>query len=164
MKSKITIIDIAKTVEWSKVVKALKYYYPEDKNDYLPVFNKLKTYKKTAPKDSKEKFNIYVSNKKVIEFAKNIKDIVEYYNYYSMSTITPRSRYGCYSMSFRPWKETASLPVAEQTLYHYRLEEIIAHYIWEITFYGTEQDMKKEGKKLFEMEKEAKKQIKSKTK
>ncbi len=133
-----TIREIVKLVEWNDVERAIKYFYPDDKNKYKPVFEKLKTIRARKHKNPKE----------FIEMNAYFEDGLGYYHVATNE----------YSMSFRKWAELANIPIAEDVLKHMTFEAIVAHFIWEITFYGTEADSKKvikEGKKrLKEMKKE----------
>ncbi len=124
-----TIREIAQLVKWKQVKRAIKYFYPDDKNDYEGLFKKIQGMRKRKQKDSEERIEIYAVGE--LESPKE--------RYYSIFT-------NKYSLSFRGWNEIANVPIAETTLEHYELQDILAHFIWEITFYGTEEQMKKEKK------------------
>lgn len=138
---KITIIDIAKVTEWKKVKRALKYYCPKDKSNYEKVFEEIQKYRKRKHKDASECITLEVCG--IVDDLKNAgKD-----NFYTIQTDK-------YSMSFRPWKTLANIPIDEDTLCHHLFEDILAHFIWEITFYGPEKRMNTLAKNLRKTQKE----------
>lgn len=152
---KITILDIIKNLEWKDVKRAIKYFYPDDKNNYESLFYDLQKYKKQPAKRNDEVIMIECNkiNDFTISEKMSIKDIMEQEDYYNICT-------NKYSMSFRSWKELINLPVSIDTLNHYRFVDIICFFIWEITFYGNEKEMKKTGKEIFKTVKTIKKQLK----
>jgi len=150
---KITILDILQQLKWKDVKRDIKYFYPEDKNNYEKLFYDLQKYKKQPAKRNDEVITITCNkiNDFTISEKMSIKDMMEQEDYYSIQT-------NKYSMSFRPWKELVNLPVAEETINHYRFADILAMFIWEITFYGNEKEMKKIGEQMSKQVKEFKKQ------
>lgn len=140
------IIDIAKVVKWVDVKRALDYFYPEDKNNYESLFKKIQKFRKQKQKDKDEVIEIKTHDE-------SFCDTKDFKRYYSVST-------NRYSLSFRPWLKVSNIEISEDTINHYTLPEILAHFIWEITFYGDESSMKKRGKALLDSMKEAKKKLK----
>lgn len=140
----ITIIDIARVVDFKDVKRAIKYYYPTDKNNYESVFEKLKNVKKRKHLDENEflQLNItdincgYFNDNDVKKLLKKLKDFG-----YSIHT----TKYG---LSFMPWSKIANIPIETETLNRYALEDIMAHLIWEITFYGNEKQTQETAKDL----------------
>lgn len=132
MIKKITIITLAKSSDWIRVKKALRYHYPKQKGNYEPVYNKLLKLREEKQKCPGEELEI-ACNKDIFG---DLDD-----SFYSVHT-------NRYSLSFRKWREVSSIPISEDTLNHYKIEEILAHFIWEITFYGDEEQMIKKGKEL----------------
>jgi hypothetical protein len=145
----ITILDIIKIAKWKNVEKAIKFYYPDDKNDYLPIFKKIQKFPKEDQKIKNERIKLTCKDCLIEEdpFEKLYGE-----QYYRMFT-------NKYSLSLRPWKEISNIIISEDTLNHYRFDDIIAHFIWEITFYGDEEEFMKEIK---ETEKEIKQSLKTK--
>lgn len=131
----ITIIDLARAVEWKDVKRTIKYHYPDDKNNYEKLFEEIKRYKKR--KQYNKEF-ITVSVCGMVDVLEEAED-----NYYSIQTDK-------FSLSFRSWKVLARMPIAQNTLDHYLYEDILAHFIWEITFYGDEEKMEKTAEELAE--------------
>lgn len=144
-----TIRDIIQGLKWKDVNNAKKYFYPEDKNNYEPVFRHLLKIKPRKHKDAKEFIELEVVHEALKGFPEE--------HWYDMVT-------NKYSMSFRKWAELANIPISENTLNHYKYEEIIVHFIWEITFYGTEADSMKKAKEIQEIVDDYKRQQKEKKK
>jgi hypothetical protein len=130
-------IDLAKLVKWEDVKRAIKYFYPDDKNNYEDVFNKIRNYKPVKI-NKREFLKIWtwhiVKNNPILD----IEDV-----YYDVCT-------NKYSLSFRDWNEVASLQIEKSTLEHLIPVDIIAHIIWEITFYGDEEQMKNTQKEILD--------------
>lgn len=153
MNNDITIIDISKVTKWKDVKRAIKYHYPSDKNNYEGLFKHLAKMKKVrTPKGE----TIVVSggyNTKADWFQERKKQIfAELQNgydqqYYSIF-IRKENSDSNWSMSFVKWNTLASIPIDFETLKHFTFYDIIAHFIWEITFYGTEKDSQKMAKEL----------------
>ena len=117
-----TIRDIIQDTTWKQVKRAIEYHYPKDTNDYKKLYKQIKKYPKIKHKDKDEYIIVQVN-----QFF-DVKD-----RWIGMHT-------NKYSMSFRPWIELANIPIGKETLDHILIEEIVAHFIWEITFYGSEQE------------------------
>ncbi|MCK4686603.1 MAG: hypothetical protein KAT66_00575 [Candidatus Lokiarchaeota archaeon] len=146
----ITIREIAKGLEWKDVKRSIKYYYPKDRNDYESLFEAIKKYRKRKSKYSKEVIEIDVYNQANVDKIHSIEADIEESYYYIGTNL--------YSMSFRLWRELANIPISKETLEHYLYKEILAHFIWEITFWGTEKKSRKIAKdmqkKVIEIKKE----------
>lgn len=156
--TKLTIIDLVHVVKWEDVKKSIKFHYPTDKNDYKSLFLKLKTFVREEPKH-KEELEVFVfgePSRWPEDFA--LKQIEEE-NYYGIHTVRDKK---AYCMSFRPWKEVANVPISEDTLHHVSFVDIVAHFIWEITFYGNEEEMKEIGKEIENRVEDFKKEMKCK--
>lgn len=112
--------DIALKTTWPEVERALRYFYPEYGTKTMR-----KAYKavREAPKRRRPKEKIVI-----LARGENEWNDTPYYH-----TATDR-----YSLSFRPWAETAVLPFDEETLKHVLPVDALAHFLWEITWYGDE--------------------------
>lgn len=152
-----TIRDIVPHLKWKDVKRAIKYFYPTDKNDYEPVFEQLKIFRKRKHKDLKEFIEVY-SNFDINNVLTS-NTIEEKYNEVCYGMATNK-----YAMDFRGWRGLANIPISEETLKHYTPIEIVAHFIWEITFYGDEKGTAKAGKQVFDAHKEAVKDLAKKAK
>lgn len=131
---KITIRDLVKRVKWEKVQKSIRYFYPGDKGNYLRVFVQIAEMPKRTHRSKDERIQIGVAGMHTLE--EDPED-----RFYNVTT-------NKYSLSFRKWKELANIPLSEDTIRHYKFEDIVALFIWEITFYGTEEDAAKTAKEL----------------
>lgn len=166
----ITIGEVAKLVDWADVKKSLQYHYPHlaKVDNYQDCLKRIVSAKKKKPKKSNERIEIYANSaswggKSDIESSYSIHTIelgTDMGDEWGEKTGQPK----CWSMSFRPWDDLINLKVYDGTFEHYTLTDIVAHFIYEITWYGNEKQMKKQGKKLLGRVKEAKKDLKKRDK
>jgi hypothetical protein len=126
----ITPRELANIIDWSYVQKSLKYYYGGNWSKSEEVFNLIKKTRKQKLKHN-EKLTIKIGG------FRNEEDD-EFYN-----TSTDK-----YSLSFRKWSEIVNIPISQETLSHFKYQEILAHLIYEMTWYGTEKQSLAKGKKL----------------
>jgi len=142
----ITIRDLVKVVKWEEVERAIRYFYPTDKNRYKSVFEYLQKVRKRKASDEKLQIKVYgwLVDEPLGEAVDN--------RGYAIATDK-------YSLSFRKWSELANLPISQDTLDHYMFEEIVAHFIWEITFYGNETQAKETKKEIMGRLKEFKQSV-----
>lgn len=158
----LTIREIAQYVRWKDVKRALHYYYPADKNDYKELFLSLpnRKEKKIGKKflviegginTSGEWFRDYGH-----EYLKDIKTGGEF-QFHGLYILKKGDKSKVtYSCSFVPWDEMVNYPIYPETLRNHLLHEIMAHFLWEITFYGNEKQMEKKGKMLLKASEEIK--------
>lgn len=132
-----TTREILKLVKWDDVEKALKYHYPEDQNDYRPVFLQLKS--KVFEKVKDNYFLVICIGRIDDEFGADES--------YHVSLLEDEETW---SASFVPWKEIVNIPLSENTLRSNTYAEIVAHIIWEITFYGNEEEMNEKKEELMD--------------
>lgn len=141
---KITILDILPLVKWETVQRAITYHYPQDKNKYEGLFRQLKLLSKKTHTDSKEFIEITTGfnfdPKLGPKFWEDLKKGDEEL-YYSIHT-------NKYALSGRKYAELVNIPLSKETLKHYTFEDIIALFIWEITFYGNELETEKVFKEI----------------
>lgn len=147
IKEEPTILELLPYVEWKKVKLALQYYYPDLKvgSNYKSIFEGLKTFKKRKHKDTDEKLEIDAVNDAIYYEDKDM-----WGEWYSIAT----NKFG---LSFRKWQELANIPLSKETIKHYTFTNIFAHFIWEITWYGNEEESLKKGKELKKRVKEIEK-------
>jgi len=155
-KEKKTIIDIIKHCDWKDVKKSLQYYYgytPKKAESYHDVFDHVAGFKKRKYKNHEnEVLEVSICGSKEDYIDEDGLD-----ESYHVATNE-------YSLSFRKWREVSNIVIAGSTLGHFKYHEIVAHFLWEITFYGTEKDMEKTGKELFKTTAKAIKEIKARKK
>ena len=149
-----TIRDIVKITKWKDVKKAYLYYYGKrGLNGLEEIFGLIKTFRKQRPKDNKEFLEIMVGG--------TFLNDPEEDRFYSIHTIKENKE--GYSLSFRKWRELANIPIQEETIRRYKFNEIICHFLWEITYYGYDEGkINKKAKEIFSIHKEAIKDIKPK--
>lgn len=158
-----TIKEIIKNkyVKWEDVKRAIKYHYPTDKNNYEDLFYSLA--KKKALPVSKNDFLVVEGGIKTdTEWFKKygkkfLKDlsIGDEEQYYAIN-IDKRGDDMSWSCSFVPWGQMINIPIHPKTLEYFTMVDIVAHFIWEITFYGDEKEMSKHAKELLKTCKEIK--------
>lgn len=150
----LTMKDLASLTSWKKVKEAIKYYYPEDKSDYEDVFQRICMAPKVRVKKGESirvKGGMYLDwewfkehGKKFLEDVKTGEEEI----YYGID-ITKEGDDTPWSMSFQKWDYLINLPISVDTLTHYTPKDILAHFIWEITYYGNEKQMEKTGKEVW---------------
>lgn len=144
----ITPIDIAEHVKWTEVKNSLLYYYPNFKwgKFYESVFNHLKKYKKAKGFEG-GKLEVLVGG--FLNFEMYLEEDSIHWRFYSIHIKKDKlGDFPSYSMSFVPWIKLANTPFEKETLRRYTYEECMAHFIYEITWYGPEKKMMKEGKEI----------------
>lgn len=138
--SLITMRDLAKVCKWEKVYESMLYHYPDQMKRlrsvkaYKALFYNIPTWKPWRKrKDPEEHIRVRACGE---GYGETLQQLYDEDIYYSINT-------NKYSLSFRPWVELASLPIEPETLKRYTFDDIMAHFLWEITFYGNEKQMKK---------------------
>ncbi len=132
----VTLLDLIKIVEWSDIIRILLAHYPQGNKELEKhAFNIISRIKKIPNKFKTEFIHINL----ILPFLPSEKYLTakedRTHNHYSVST-------NKFSLSFRPWIDVANMPIAYKTLTSYSIEDIVAHILWEITFYGDEEKMK----------------------
>ena len=160
----VSIKDICEWTKWKHVKRALKYFYPTDKNNYEKLFYRFCDMKpaKVEPGDYLNMYGgicvdpKYFFNKWGRKFIEDLKSGDDYV-VYGIDWVRNDKKW---SVSFMPWNYLASLPITVDALGHYSPEDIIAHFLWEITWYGNEKQMAKSKKELMRRVKKVKNIIK----
>ena len=164
----ISVRDILrnKLVKWENVRDAIKYHYPSDKSNYKKLFKELgeKRKKQTA----KGEWLVVESGIDISDDWFKKDGINSFYfeslkggdeeEYYSVNIMKEGEKY-TYSCSFVPWIDMVNFPIHPLTFRHITMTDIVAHLIWEITFYGPEDKMKKQGKELEKISKDIEKKL-----
>ena len=162
--TKITIIDLLSVVSNKEVLRALKYHYPKTKGDPTHTIEGFRKMKKKKTVDG-EWLNVYACGEPSnFDYEKagikhGLKEMHED-NYYGIDIVKEGDTQK-YGMSFMSWKVAGNLPINTDTLSHYTYADIIAHFLWEITWYGNEAETRKTGKKILARTKSAMKKYKS---
>lgn len=158
----ITIRELAAFVKWPEVKRAIKFHYPKDKNDYQPLYTRLGTMRRQKTKAG-QFLEVYGGFDPDNEWsAKLLEDLKkgDESNYYGIH-MKVQGEETNYSISFMKWNYLANMPIHHDTLRHYTFVDILAHFIWEITYYGNEKQTKKHAKEIFSRVKDVQKQLKA---
>lgn len=137
--------ELAQFTTWKEVKRAIKFYYPTDKNDYQDVFERILSTKDRKPDKEGQEIELLCGWEEA--FGETPADA-----YYGIHTTK-------YSLSFQKWDVVFNMPVCEATLKAYRPCDILAHLIWEVTYYGNENKMKKTAKNIFNRVEDIKKVV-----
>jgi len=150
-----TIIELTQKIKFREVGRALKYYYPNPKigkktmNRYKEIMKEVSEYEIKEDKgwyfdvSVVKPFKFYDKNKK--EWVSFIKYGEEFHN---VSGINKKEK-KYYAIEFTPWQKVANYKINPLLFNYYTSAEIIAHFLWEMTFCGFEQKtVQKEVKKL----------------
>lgn len=122
--------EVARLVAWKEVKRAIRYHYPGLKKGGIELcetaYNRLKKMRRSKQ----------INEGEVIEV-----------KFIPISEWTEYPAYACntnqYSLSFRTWAEVGNIPFSDSSVDSYMPEELLTHFIWEITWYGAESDVKK---------------------
>ena len=166
----LTIRDLIPYIKWKEVKHALKYHYPTDHNNYEKLFYQLGKIPKVRVKPNEflkvyggKDLNIpfYAEHpERVQKFLNDVKEGMDDTGYGIHMIKQDDIDNILWSISFIPWKKLANMPISHDTLCHYSFEDIIAHFLCEITFYGNEKQAEKHKNIIFGRMKDVEKQIK----
>lgn len=151
----LTMKDVAKMVSTKELRNALSYQYPDWKvsDKYLKKFHlRIQNAKKTRKsKDSKgDTITFYAVNHL------EVGEVVYHYGVHIKKDGDDTN----WGMSFLPWDFLSTLPVAENNFKNFTMKDMLAHFTWEMTWYGDEEETKKKGKELEKAMKETASEIK----
>ena len=149
---RVTPKDISLMADWDDVKRAIKYHYPDVKypQNYEPVFERIQNATRRKPKKEDP---LVISIGGFRDLKKDEWGCRD--EFYNMSCEE-------YSMSFQPWNKLINTRINKDTLEHYTVEEILAHFIWKISWYGPEEEMKQKRKEIFSAGKECMKELNKK--
>jgi hypothetical protein len=166
----LTIRDLIPCINWIEVKRALRYHYATDHNNYEKLFYRLGKMPKIKVRPN-EKLKIYGGRdlntpfytehpERVQKFLNDVKEMMDDTGYGICMIKQNDIEKIHWSISFIPWKKLVNMPISHDTISHYSFEDIIAHFIWEITFYGNEKQAEKHKNIILGRMKDVKKQIK----
>ena len=138
--------DIAQHCKWEVVQKYLRFFYGRKWNGAEEVFDRIKNAPKKKHKDPEE-FLVISYSTDILEAKTEGFDINGFYDIATNK----------YSLSFRKWNEISNIPISDTAINSFAIEAILAHLIYEMTWYGTEKDSQKYGKGLKDAAKKIKK-------
>ncbi len=161
------IIHMAQLIPFKDVAKALKYHYPNPRicartmQRYEEIMSEMSKYKENPEKD--REWSLVITLSRPFGYYKNKKwefldrPGEEYYNV----SAAKKGEKMLYAIEFTRWEEAANWKISEQTLKAYKPAEILAHFLWEMTFCGFEQGpIQKECKSIVKTANKAIKKIK----
>ena len=162
-----TLRDLALMCKWKDVLRSLRFHYPHMKylDRYEPVFVRCQTAKKRKQSKPNDRLEVYAAN--TVWNYKGEDDRDSYYGIHILEEGSFDYEYEgmkypkVWSMSFVPWNKLINMLVANSTIEHYRIEDIVAHFIYEITWYGDEKNMKKVGRNLLRRTKKIRESVNS---
>ena len=143
-----TIIELTQKIKFREVGRALKYYYPNPKigketmNRYKEIMKEVSEYK--IKEDKNWYFDISVA-KPFKFYDKSKKEWVSFIDYgeeyHNVSGINKKEKEKIYyAVEFKPWQVVANYKINPLLFNYYTSAEIIAHFLWEMTFCGYEQE------------------------
>lgn len=150
-----TIIELTQKIKFKDIARALRYYYPHPKitkktmDRYKEIMKEVSEYEINEDKDwyfdisVAKPFKYYNKDKKKWIWLVNYGE-----EYYSVSGRKKKNEM-FYAIEFTPWQEVANFKIKPILFNYYTSAEIVAHFLWEMTFVGFEQKtIKKEVDKL----------------
>ena len=117
--------DLITTSDWSSVERTLERLYPADLDD-LPGYQRVfETLRGLEPNDTRLRL--------VIE------EIDDPESQTPIASVVGADDHGSYAIEMTPWDDWLGMDIDEQTRQKYSDLEIIAHSLWEMTFFGYSQ-------------------------
>lgn len=155
--------DIARLIPWKDVAKSLGYHYSytikkRDIESYKDIYERIRDTNRVV--DNKgEKLECYTR-----EFYDAFEENPDMRDggYYGIHTIDKKGKE--WGLSFRRWNATITMPFTQITLEHHTFADMLAHYIWEISWYGNEKQSLEFGAGLREKAKKVIAQVSKKKK
>jgi hypothetical protein len=142
------IIDLAQRIPFKEVTRALKYHYPYPRinkwalEQYERIIKEMSKYKEDPEKD--KEWSILISLSRPYKFY--LKDKKEWVTmdepgeeYYRTHGLKKGEKNMTYAIEFTRWQETANWKIAPSVLKAYKPAEILAHFLWEMTYCGFKQ-------------------------
>lgn len=150
--------QVANFVTWKEVRAALLYHYPGFTwLSYKPVFDQIRAAKSVKRKDPAERLEVYATDWSTVYYTK--QEAMWERGANGIHSVDGKKQ--PWSLSFRPWKETMTMPFTTSNLKTITFKDLIAHYLYEITWYGPEAKMLEKRASVLGLAKEAKKDLKS---
>lgn len=128
-----TLIDLIKSMNWLSIENALQKLYPDFEKSMLgfkKVFENLKTLEPTENE-------MYIIITEQEELRVDEDEPIEFYTDVYGRKPDDDERYG---LSFTKWENWLGMELAPESIEHYSKSEIIAHILYEISFFGFDQE------------------------
>src|SRR5581483_5796854 len=154
--------ELAQYVTWKDVKESLRFHYGKAYkwNGGESILERIKNAPKKRSK-SGQFLEIYAAN----TVYPNDRDMDE--SNYGIHLIEPKNidpmtkEPKVWGMSFVNWDRLINTKFLQGMFRHYTSTDLMAHFIWELTWYGNESDTKKKGKEIFSDARKAMKDIKA---
>ena len=137
---------MAQIIPFKDVAHALKYHYPypinkNTINRYKEIMKEMSKYKEDPEKD--KEWTLLISLQRPYSFySKKEKKWTTLdepgEEYYSTDGKKKGEKYP-WAIEFTRWEETANWKIDKNTLKNYKPSEILAHFLWEMTYCGFKQ-------------------------
>jgi hypothetical protein len=139
---------MAQLIPFKDVARALRYHYPNPKirpdtmKRYEEIMKEISKYKEDSEKD--KEWTLLISLSRPYSFySKRDKKWIVYdepgEEYYRTHGLKKGEKNMTYAIEFTRWEETSNWKIAKNVLKHYKPAEILAHFLWEMTFCGYKQ-------------------------
>jgi hypothetical protein len=138
------IIEMAGLIKFKDVARALKFHYPHPRiskgtmKRYQEIIKEMSNYKEYPEKD--KNWSLIITMVRPYKFYSktdkkwlSLTDIGE--EYYGIHGKKKGEKF-TYAIEFTRWEEAANWKIDLDTLKHYTPAEILAHFLWEMTFCG----------------------------
>lgn len=126
-----TLADLINRHEWKEVKKRMKKLYPKPRknlNGYKKVFEELKT------------LPVFTQGKRPLLIEVHACHD-QYDGYYTdVHAVTPKKRGESKGLDATRWEKWLGMEIWPASLYDYSEVDIVCHCLWEMTFYGFDQD------------------------
>lgn len=137
----VKVKDVAKRTKWVHVKRSFEFFYPD-----------------TGTKINKKAFNVLINAKyKKVDKSEFVEiAIIREEDGFDDWITTSTNKY---SLSFRPWEKIANFYLKKEVLESLYDSDIIAHVLYEMTWYGDEKKTQKIGNDLHKTVTKARKAI-----
>lgn len=119
----LNLLELLQETTWEEVEKSLSQYCDEDALIFKSLYNNLKNRKEER---NDEEISVMI-------------DFIEEENVYDVFGTKPNDK-NKYSLSLSSWDEWLQYNISNSLLEKLNPNEIISHCLWEMTFYGLEEE------------------------
>jgi len=157
------IIDLAKEIPFKDVAKALRYHYAIPKIEkktmsrYEEIMEEMSKYKINPEENLDEQLEIILHTAYAYFNKKDKKwiTLTEFGEEYYSAGMKKRGENCGYAIDFTRWEIASNWVISKKTMDSYTPSEILAHFLWEMTFSGyTQAPIQKRMKGLQKMVKD----------
>lgn len=147
------IIELIQVIKFKDVKRAMKYYYPKTSKPtmvrYEEIMKDIGKYKSKEDKTWELRIDLVFAQKFWIKARREWEWVTEYGQEYYTTHAKNLKEKQTYAIEFTRWEISSQWKIAPDVLKKYKPCEILAHYLWEITFCGyTQKPIQKKMKYL----------------